>query len=76
MKLSYFPQVRVIHTSDIFHGQLYIPVANWLLMIGTILVASIYNNVCRRSAKFIPSDVDFAYRLRLLEMRMVSALCS
>lgn len=75
MKLSYFPHVKVIHTSNIFHGQLYIPVANWLLMIGTILVASIYNNVCRRSAKFITSDIDFAYRLHLLEMRMVSALC-
>ncbi|KAE8393701.1 potassium transporter-domain-containing protein [Aspergillus alliaceus] len=37
-------QIKVVHTSDIFHGQLYIPIANWLLMIGTILVASIYNN--------------------------------
>ncbi|KAJ6023608.1 uncharacterized protein N7446_013972 [Penicillium canescens] len=44
MKLSYFPQIKVIHTSQIFHGQLFIPVANWLLMIGTILIASIYNN--------------------------------
>ncbi|KAK5256307.1 hypothetical protein LTR40_010435, partial [Exophiala xenobiotica] len=44
MKLSYFPQLKVIHTSKIFHGQLYIPLANWLLMIGTILIASIYNN--------------------------------
>ncbi|KAL9621006.1 MAG: hypothetical protein Q9160_004524 [Pyrenula sp. 1 TL-2023] len=44
MKLSYFPQIKVIHTSKIFHGQLYVPLANWLLMIGTILVASIYNN--------------------------------
>jgi KUP system potassium uptake protein len=46
MKLSYFPQIRIVHTSKKFHGQLYIPIANWLLMIGTILVASIYNNVC------------------------------
>lgn len=45
MKLSYFPQLKVVHTSDIFHGQLYIPLINWLLMIGTILIASIYNNV-------------------------------
>ncbi|ODH49368.1 potassium uptake protein [Paracoccidioides brasiliensis] len=44
MKLSYFPQIKAIHTSSIFHGQLYVPAANWLLMIGTILVASIYNN--------------------------------
>ncbi|KAJ5414515.1 hypothetical protein N7509_001142 [Penicillium cosmopolitanum] len=44
MKLSYFPQIKVVHTSRTFHGQLYVPIANWLLMIGTILVASIYNN--------------------------------
>lgn len=39
------PQITVIHTSRIFHGQLYIPVVNWLMMIGTIMVASIFNNV-------------------------------
>ncbi|KAL4860573.1 hypothetical protein BDV12DRAFT_97272 [Aspergillus spectabilis] len=44
MKLSYFPQFKVIHTSKIFHHQLYIPLANWLLMIGTIIVASVYKN--------------------------------
>ena len=45
MKLSYFPQVKVVHTSKLFHGQLYVPLVNWLLMIGTVLVAVIYNNV-------------------------------
>ncbi|RMZ71998.1 putative HAK-1 potassium transporter [Pyrenophora seminiperda CCB06] len=44
MKLSYFPQIKVVHTSTTYHGQLYIPSINWLLMIGTVLVASIYNN--------------------------------
>lgn len=44
MKLSYFPQVKVVHTSKIFHGQLYVPIVNWLLMVGTIVVAVIYNN--------------------------------
>lgn len=44
MKLSYFPQLKVVHTSKVFHGQLYVPLANWLLMVGTILIASIYNN--------------------------------
>lgn len=45
MKLSYFPQVKVVHTSKIYHGQLYVPLVNWLLMIGTVLIAAIYNNV-------------------------------
>ncbi|KAF4555939.1 High affinity potassium transporter-like protein [Elsinoe fawcettii] len=44
MKLSYVPQIKVIHTSKTFHGQLFIPLANWVLMLGCILVASIYNN--------------------------------
>ncbi|KAF2227579.1 potassium transporter 5 [Elsinoe ampelina] len=44
MKLSYIPQLKIIHTSPTFHGQLFIPLANWLLMLGCILVASIYNN--------------------------------
>ena len=44
IKLSYFPQIKVVHTSQTHHGQLYVPLVNWLLMIGTILVASIYNN--------------------------------
>lgn len=52
MKLSYFPQIKVVHTSKTFHGQLYVPMLNWCLMIGTILVASIFNNVSH--CPFIP----------------------
>ncbi|KAJ5300441.1 uncharacterized protein N7443_005443 [Penicillium atrosanguineum] len=44
MKLSYFPQIRVYHTSKTFHGQVYIPMANWLMMIGTVIVTAVYNN--------------------------------
>jgi KUP system potassium uptake protein len=32
------------YTSTKFHGQVYIPIANWLLMIGTIIVTVVYNN--------------------------------
>ena len=48
MKLSYFPQVKVYHTSNTFHGQVYIPFANWLMMIGTIVVTAVFNNVSAR----------------------------
>ncbi|TVY82368.1 Potassium transporter [Lachnellula suecica] len=44
MKLSYFPQIKVVHTSKIFHGQLFVPIANWLLMLGSVLAAAIANN--------------------------------
>ncbi len=80
MKLSYFPQLKVIHTSKIFHGQLYIPLANWLLMIGTILIASIYNNV---SHIFYPTSLLLLFIFPLTIVRphpsvtpTVSASCS
>jgi KUP system potassium uptake protein len=47
MKLSYCPQVKVVHTSRTFHGQLYVPFLNWLLMAGTLLVTGVYSNTTR-----------------------------
>ncbi|KAK2611756.1 hypothetical protein N8I77_005080 [Diaporthe amygdali] len=47
MKLSYCPQVKVVHTSKTFQGQLYVPLLNWLLMCGTILVTAVYSNTTR-----------------------------
>jgi hypothetical protein len=45
MALSYFPHIKTVHTSKRFHGQLYMPLANWLLMIGTVIVTAAYSNV-------------------------------
>lgn len=34
--LSCFPRVKVVHTSNIIRGQVYIPDVNWILMILSI----------------------------------------
>ncbi|KAK1758277.1 potassium transporter-domain-containing protein [Echria macrotheca] len=47
MKLSYCPQVKVVHTSSVFHGQLYVPFLNWILMCGAILVTAVYSDTTR-----------------------------
>ncbi|KAK8046464.1 hypothetical protein PG996_014528 [Apiospora saccharicola] len=44
MRLSYFPNLKVIHTSKLFHYHIYIPAANWLLMICTVAVTAIFDN--------------------------------
>ncbi|CAI6089722.1 hypothetical protein V2G26_006842 [Clonostachys chloroleuca] len=44
MRLSYFPHIKMVHTSHKFHYQIYIPFANFLLLIGTIIVTAVYNN--------------------------------
>jgi KUP system potassium uptake protein len=45
MNQSYFPKAKLLHTSVTFHGQVYIPMVNWLLMIGTIIVTAVFHNV-------------------------------
>lgn len=47
LKLSYCPQVKIVHTSSTFFGQLYVPFVNFLLMGGTILVTAVYSNTTR-----------------------------
>lgn len=47
MHSSYFPQIKMVYTSDLFHGQVYIPWANWLMMVGTVIVTAVYSNVSR-----------------------------
>lgn len=49
MKLSYFPQIKMVHTSKTFHGHLYIPLANWLMMIGTVIVTAAFKTVSIKS---------------------------
>ncbi|KAF6174362.1 hypothetical protein GIB67_027833 [Kingdonia uniflora] len=39
LSLGCFPRVKVVHTSDKIHGQIYIPEINWMLMILCIAVA-------------------------------------
>ncbi|KAI9823635.1 MAG: hypothetical protein M1832_002416 [Thelocarpon impressellum] len=47
IKQSYFPHITTIHTSKKFVGQVYVPLANWLLMIGTIIVTAVYHNTTK-----------------------------
>lgn len=47
MVMSYFPHIKMIHSSSTFHGQIYIPIANWLMMIGTIIVTAVYSNTTK-----------------------------
>ena len=45
MHSSYFPQIKVKYTSTKFHGQVFIPLANWLMMIGCVIVTAVYSDV-------------------------------
>ncbi|ARU95835.1 low affinity potassium transporter Kup [Tatumella citrea] len=38
VRLGYLPPMRIIHTSEMESGQIYVPVINWLLYIAVLLV--------------------------------------
>ncbi|MCL2893856.1 low affinity potassium transporter Kup [Brenneria tiliae] len=38
VRLGYLPPMRIVHTSDMESGQIYIPVVNWLLYIAVVIV--------------------------------------
>ncbi len=38
MRLGYLPPMRIIYTSDVESGQIYIPVVNWLLYVAVLIV--------------------------------------
>jgi KUP system potassium uptake protein len=45
--MSYFPKIKVVHTSDLYHGQIYVPSVNWVLMVGTVIVTAVYHNTTK-----------------------------
>eukprot|EP01018_Ginkgo_biloba_P005531 Gb_17337 [translate_table: standard] len=45
LALGCFPRVKVVHTSDNIHGQVYIPEINWILMILCLAVTVGYRDI-------------------------------
>jgi KUP system potassium uptake protein len=44
-----FPPIRMTHTSEQIQGQIYVPTANWLLMIGTIVLVGAFKDLAKLS---------------------------
>ncbi|XP_031389758.1 potassium transporter 10-like isoform X2 [Punica granatum] len=44
LALSCFPNVKVVHTSKIYHHQIYIPDINWILMVLCVTVTAAFQN--------------------------------
>jgi KUP system potassium uptake protein len=44
MQLGFLPRMRVLHTASHEKGQIYIPVVNWLLAVGTLAAVLIFGS--------------------------------
>jgi KUP system potassium uptake protein len=61
IQLNYLPRMRVERTSDQESGQIYIPIINWLLMIGSITLVLQY-----KSSEHLASAYGMAVSLTML----------
>jgi KUP system potassium uptake protein len=50
--LGYLPRIRVLHTSAAHIGQIYVPIVNWLLMIGAVSVVCAFGSSSRLAAAY------------------------
>jgi KUP system potassium uptake protein len=52
LMLGYLPRIRVLHTSAAHIGQIYVPIVNWLLMIGAVSVVCAFGSSSRLAAAY------------------------
>ncbi|KAH9562375.1 hypothetical protein CY35_05G068200 [Sphagnum magellanicum] len=63
MALGCFPRVTVIHTSRKYHGQIYIPEINWLLMVLSICIVAGFRST---------NDIGNAYGIAVVGVFFIS----
>jgi KUP system potassium uptake protein len=52
MQLGYLPRLRILHTSEEQHGQIYVPQINWLLMVATITLVLAFQSSSSLAAAY------------------------
>ncbi len=52
IQMGYCPRLKVVHTSEIHLGQIYVPFVNWLLFFGTILLVLEFQSSSALSAAY------------------------
>jgi KUP system potassium uptake protein len=52
MQLAWMPAVNIRQTSDQLYGQIYVPVVNWLMMIGTVAITIAFHSSDRLAGAY------------------------
>ncbi len=52
MQLAWLPAVNIRQTSDRLYGQIYVPVVNWLMMIGTVSITIAFQSSARLAGAY------------------------
>ena len=52
IQLGFIPRLSILHTSDEHHGQIYIPLVNWALMVAVILLVLFFQTSSNLAAAY------------------------
>ncbi len=65
IRLGYLPRLQVVHTSGEHAGQIYVPSANWLMLIGCLLTVAFFKS---------SSDLAGAYGIAVTAQMAISTM--
>jgi KUP system potassium uptake protein len=74
MQLAWLPGVNIRQTSDQLYGQIYVPVVNWLMMIGTVSITVAFQSSDRLAGAYgtaVSTTMLLTSCLLLVAMRKV-----
>ena len=71
VQLDYLPRLAILHTSERHIGQVYVPLVNWLLMIGCVGLVIVFQHLdrTRRRVRHRRDDDDADHDDDLLPIR-------
>ena len=52
IQLGLLPRFAIVHTSEDYHGQIYIPRVNWMLLLGVLLLVGIFHTSSALAAAY------------------------
>ncbi len=52
VQLDYLPRLAISHTSESHEGQVYVPIVNWLLMVGSITLVIVFKSSANMAAAY------------------------
>jgi KUP system potassium uptake protein len=52
IQLGLLPRFAIVHTSEDYHGQIYVPRVNWLLLLGVLLLVAIFHTSSALAAAY------------------------
>ena len=51
-RLNYLPRLKVLYTSDVSQGQIYIPVVNWMLLVAVLALVMTFGSSTKLAAAY------------------------